>query len=73
MMLYYVNLRIRSCYLSGIDLKLEIAQLDLDYSNYKRKAQTMLKSQMVPVKDSDEIDKLQKAVHDFHAEVSILK
>jgi len=57
-------------------LKLEIQQLESEYSNYKQKAQTMLKAQRPTtevVQETDEIENLQRLVQDFHSETSLLK
>ncbi|CAL8138242.1 unnamed protein product [Orchesella dallaii] len=67
------NKRSRESHIAN--LKLEIQQLESEYTNYKTKAQAMLKSQR-PVtveQQSDELENLQKIVQNFQSDISILK
>ncbi|ODM96997.1 GRIP and coiled-coil domain-containing protein 2 [Orchesella cincta] len=67
------NKRSRESHIAN--LKLEIQQLESEYTNYKTKAQAMLKSQR-PVtveQQSDELENLQKMIQNFQSDVSILK
>jgi hypothetical protein len=68
------NRRSRESFVSN--LKLELHQLETEYSNYKLKAQAMLKSQKPATnnpKEGDELENLQKIVQEFHSEISVLK